>query len=351
MTAPATAFEGERGMLVGHSREERGKIDGVLGSLGSNWRIFGQSYKIIPTETITHAPVECVLQLLPTASAKRAAAELSAAALDWSLGRTDRAEQRYLEAIRLIEIHGADGTPMGTAWNDYAALLNEQERYDEAFRAAVEALAHMDAQADPRSRAAALGNRASAEDGLARFEDAERSYAESSAIFERLLPATAYDLSINLNNRAVLMRSMNRIADSIPLFEQAIALREQTLGASHGSLATLYANLSRARLFINDSAGARRDVERAVAIAEQSFAPDYQMLGHVYSAAAQIAAERADADEVRRLAALALAVYDRADAVTPERRQQVQDVLDALPQDSAPDAPARQHGSMSSPSE
>lgn len=291
----------------------------------------GRGYTSLLAFESAQVQLDRVLQLLPTASAKRATAELSAAALDWSLGRTDRAEQRYLEAIRLIEIHGADGTPLGTAWNDYAALLNEQERYDEAFRAAIEALAHIDGQADPRSRAAALGNRASAEDGLARFEDAERSYAESSAIFERLLPATAYDLSINLNNRAVLMRSMNRIADSIPLFEQAIALREQTLGASHGSLATLYANLSRARLFINDSAGARRDVERAVAIAEQSFAPDYQMLGHVYSAAAQIAAARADADEVRRLAALALAVYDRADAVTPERLQQVQDLLDALP--------------------
>jgi 2-methylcitrate dehydratase PrpD len=60
-------------MLVAHSREERGKIDGVLDSLGANWRIFGQSYKIIPTETITHAPVECVMQLLPKARGRQAA--------------------------------------------------------------------------------------------------------------------------------------------------------------------------------------------------------------------------------------------------------------------------------------
>jgi 2-methylcitrate dehydratase PrpD len=73
MTAPATAFEGERGMLVGHSREERGKIEEVLGSLGTKWRIFGQSYKTIPTETITHAPVECVMQLLPKARQRQAA--------------------------------------------------------------------------------------------------------------------------------------------------------------------------------------------------------------------------------------------------------------------------------------
>ncbi len=72
MTSPATAFEGERGMLVGHSREESAKIDGVLDSLGTEWRIFGQTYKVIPTETITHGPVECVMSLLPRAAGREA---------------------------------------------------------------------------------------------------------------------------------------------------------------------------------------------------------------------------------------------------------------------------------------
>ena len=67
LESPATAFEGERGMLVAHTREDSGKVDGVLDSLGTTWRIFGQSYKTIPTETITHAPVECVMRLLPRA--------------------------------------------------------------------------------------------------------------------------------------------------------------------------------------------------------------------------------------------------------------------------------------------
>jgi 2-methylcitrate dehydratase PrpD len=61
--APATAFEGEKGMLASHSNESADKIEAVLQSLGKTWRIHGQSYKTIPTETITHAPVECVLAL------------------------------------------------------------------------------------------------------------------------------------------------------------------------------------------------------------------------------------------------------------------------------------------------
>lgn len=63
MDAPATAFEGEKGMLASYSDEPADKIDGVLSSLGHDWRIHGQSYKTMPTETITHAPVECTLAI------------------------------------------------------------------------------------------------------------------------------------------------------------------------------------------------------------------------------------------------------------------------------------------------
>jgi 2-methylcitrate dehydratase PrpD len=63
LDAPATAFEGEKGMLASHSNESAQKIEEVLQSLGRTWRIHGQSYKTVPTETITHAPVECVLAL------------------------------------------------------------------------------------------------------------------------------------------------------------------------------------------------------------------------------------------------------------------------------------------------
>ena len=68
--APSTAFEGEKGMLVSHSDESSDKIDGVLASLGSSWRIHGQSYKTVPTETITHAPIECALALRAQAGAR-----------------------------------------------------------------------------------------------------------------------------------------------------------------------------------------------------------------------------------------------------------------------------------------
>lgn len=68
--APRTAFEGDKGMLVTHSDEAAKKISEVLDTLGQTWRIHGQTYKVIPTETITHGPVELVLEVLPRANGR-----------------------------------------------------------------------------------------------------------------------------------------------------------------------------------------------------------------------------------------------------------------------------------------
>lgn len=70
LDAPRTAFEGEKGMLPAYSEEAHDKIDGTLATLGTAWRLFGQSYKTVPTETITHAPIDCVMALLPRAAGR-----------------------------------------------------------------------------------------------------------------------------------------------------------------------------------------------------------------------------------------------------------------------------------------
>ena len=68
LDAPTTAFEGDKGMRESYSDEPAEKIAEVLGSLGAPWCIHGQSYKSVPTETITHAPIECTLELLKRAA-------------------------------------------------------------------------------------------------------------------------------------------------------------------------------------------------------------------------------------------------------------------------------------------
>jgi 2-methylcitrate dehydratase PrpD len=67
LDAPAAAFEGDKGMLSSYSNESPGRIAAVLDTLGEDWRIKHQSYKTVPTETITHGPIECVMQVLAQA--------------------------------------------------------------------------------------------------------------------------------------------------------------------------------------------------------------------------------------------------------------------------------------------
>jgi 2-methylcitrate dehydratase PrpD len=70
LNATAAAFEGDKGMLSSYSDEKPEKIETVLSALGQGWRIMGQSYKTVPTETITHGPIECVLALLKRANGR-----------------------------------------------------------------------------------------------------------------------------------------------------------------------------------------------------------------------------------------------------------------------------------------
>jgi len=70
LDAPELAFEGDKAMLSSYSDEPTSKIATVLDALGTPWRIMGQSYKTVPTETITHGPIECTLTLLARADGR-----------------------------------------------------------------------------------------------------------------------------------------------------------------------------------------------------------------------------------------------------------------------------------------
>lgn len=73
MTAPPAAFEGTKGMLQAYSNEAPARIEPVLAELGTRWRIAGQAMKTMPTETITHGPLECALALRDQAAGRELA--------------------------------------------------------------------------------------------------------------------------------------------------------------------------------------------------------------------------------------------------------------------------------------
>ena len=63
-SAPATAIDGEHGLLATVAERDPDRIEDALGSLGDDWRICGPiAFKRYPTETISQAPLDCTLDL------------------------------------------------------------------------------------------------------------------------------------------------------------------------------------------------------------------------------------------------------------------------------------------------
>ena len=71
--APTTAFEGEKGMLLGFSVADPGKIEGVMEGLGTTWRMRDGSYKRYQAETIDQAPLECLFTIRERTPAEKLA--------------------------------------------------------------------------------------------------------------------------------------------------------------------------------------------------------------------------------------------------------------------------------------
>ena len=63
-TAPASAIEGEHGLLATVAENDPTVVRATLAGLGENWRICGPiAFKRYPTETISQAPLDCTLEL------------------------------------------------------------------------------------------------------------------------------------------------------------------------------------------------------------------------------------------------------------------------------------------------
>ena len=63
-TAPASAIEGEHGLLATVGENDPTAIRATLAGLGEDWRICGPiAFKRYPTETISQAPLDCTLEL------------------------------------------------------------------------------------------------------------------------------------------------------------------------------------------------------------------------------------------------------------------------------------------------
>ena len=278
----------------------------------------GRAYTNLMQLEPAAAQFERALALREPGTAGHADVLQGQALLDWTRGRTDRAERRYREALTIYAADPALRRQAGAVRNDLAALLSDVGRYPEAVEQARAAVADARAlELEAGALGARLENLGSALQGAGRLDEADTVYHEAITALEQALPERTVALAVALNNYALVHRDAGRTREALALFERAIAVRESAFGRDHADLAGPLTNAARMRLALGDSAGAQRDIGRALTLAEKAYAPDYIGRGHVALAAAEIAAAGGDQATARRQAEAALAVFERADAADP----------------------------------
>ncbi len=252
----------------------------------------------------------------------------SLAALEWSLGQYEVAEQRFRDAIDRVGNAPADAARRALALNDYSALLNELGRYDEAVVAVEQALLlARDSSVSARERAVMLGNLGYARHGLAELPAADVAYAEARALFERVHAAAHPDLAINLSNHAAVLRDLGRQKEALALMQRSIGIRREIYGPEHPMLVTGMANLARQHLAAGQIDVAGELILIALESAPGAFTAANQTLGHVYLIAAEIALAGGQAEQALERAEQALQVYALAEAVEPGRRERADDLI------------------------
>lgn len=278
----------------------------------------GTAYTSLMQLDAAQAQLERVLALRSPGTAGHAEGLQARAVLEWSRGRTARAEADYRAALAVFDADPARAAEAGAVRNDLAALMSDVGRYAEAVDFAERSVSGARALGlDPGVLGARLENLGSALQGAGRLDDAERAYREAIAALERALPQRTVALAVALNNFGLVHRDRGRRTEALALFERAIAVRTAAFGDGHADSAGPLTNAARVRVELGDVDGARRDIARALVLAEQAYAPDYVGRGHVHLVAAQVALAAGDTDAVRRHAGEALAVFARADAADP----------------------------------
>jgi serine/threonine-protein kinase len=288
----------------------------------------GAAYTSLMQLDAAQAQIERALALRPPGTAAHAEALQAMAVLDWSRGRTDRAEANYRAALAVFDADPARAADAGAVRNDLAALMSDVGRYADAVPLAQAAVAGARALAlDPGVLGARLENLGSALQGAGRLPESEAAYREAIAALEQALPQRTVALAVALNNFALVFRDQGRRAEALALFERAVAVRTAAFGEDHADSAGPLTNAARMRVELGDVDGARRDIGRALALAGKAYAPDYVGRGHVHLVAAQVALAAGERESAARHAGEALAVFARADAADPAWSQRARDLL------------------------
>jgi len=261
---------------------------------------------------------------------------MRAEAQGW-LGGVAWARGQYQAAEDLLQMARADLLGAGPeseaallgVTTSLASLLGDLGRYAEALALVEENLARADRvdAASPQSRAMLRAARAYMLHGLERWSESRTDYGLAQEALESMLPASAANLGIVLNNQAQLLRDMGELEAALQSQRRAVAIRREILEPGHWMMVTGPANLASLEAQLGEHQAARALIDEALANAETALEPADQTWGHLHVAAARVARAAGDMNRTAEQARLALSAYDRAGSVEPGRREAAEALL------------------------
>lgn len=251
-----------------------------------------------------------------------AARSLAALAdIDWSEGEYEQAEQKYVQAMTLLEGKHDDAADEARSLilTNHAGLALHIEKYEQGLVLAKQAQT-INARLDSigkREQAVLWNNIATSHDGLEQYEQSIPAYEQSIAL-HRQAGSPNPDLAITLGNLGQTYELVGNMDEAINHAEQSTAMLQELLGKQHHQAILYTYNLGSLKLNAGDVSGARQQLQEAVTLAEAHYPKNPIHRGRFHHRLAEVCGRQNDAACVQKHAAKALDYYQSAKEVNPE---------------------------------
>ena len=193
------------------------------------------------------------------------------------LGHYATAEPLYRRAVDLERRGRSEQDRYGVARANWALLLIDLGRYDEAAAVDREILALRETASPPRpvGVASILEYLAMALDGAGRLDEAEAAARRSLALREEHLSPDDRDIARSRNVLGAVLRDRGRLDEAEPVLRRALADRRRLLGPDHAEVAVSLEDLGDLLVARGRFDEAERTFGEALRIVRASFAADH----------------------------------------------------------------------------
>ena len=246
-------------------------------------RALAEGGRFAEAEPVFREVLELARRLYPADHPEVAISLNNYALVQHDLGHYAAAEPLYRRAVELERRSETETARQGVARANWALLLIDLGRYDEAVAVDREILAVREKASppDPVAVASILEYLAMALQGAGRFKEAEAAARHSLALRERHLSPDDRDIARSRNVLGAVLRDRGTLEDAEMLLRRALAERRRLLGPGHAEVAVSLEDLSDLLILRGRYAEAGQMFTAAIQILSSSFSASHPTIARL----------------------------------------------------------------------